>query len=84
MSEPLYKAVLKDKPSTGPFPILACQTNHAKASLLIKQAMSWLLGQRREGHLVSSYNNADANKCEAVIVLTDRNTALMLKLALIR
>lgn len=83
MSEKLYKAVLRAKLSLSGTPFTTTM-NNIKTALLIERACMWLVENRREAHLVQSYNNADAHTCEAVIVLRDRDTALMLKLALQR
>ena len=47
-----------------------------------KAAMAWLESNGRMGHFVNAYLNDMGNRGELVFVLSDRNTALMLKLAL--
>ncbi len=83
MSEQLYKAVFRPPVTRNELlPDVARLINRSRATLVIRQACNWILDHDKEAQFVQSYNNSDANSCEAVIVLRDRDTALMLKLAL--
>ncbi|TCP92767.1 hypothetical protein C8J42_102543 [Sphingomonas sp. PP-CE-1A-559] len=83
MSQQLYKAVLRGTVVRNDrMPDIAWLANQARATSLIRKACCWILDHNKEADFVQSYNNADAHTCEAVIVLRDRDTALMLKLAL--
>lgn len=83
MSEQLYKAVLRGTViRNGIMPEIARLANQARATLLIRRACNWILDHNKEADFVQSYNNADEDACEVVMVLRDRDTALMLKLAM--
>ena len=83
MSEQVYKAVFRPPVTRNELlPDVARLANQSRATLMIRRACNWILDHNEEAQFVQSYNNADANTCEAVIVLRDRDTALMLKLAL--
>lgn len=47
-----------------------------------KRAMAWLESSGRRGHFVNAYLNDLGDRGELVFVLSDRNSALLLKLAL--
>ena len=75
MTQQLYKAVLR----------IGNGNEDEKARLvqrvfLYGQLQNWLTEQDKRSHYVNSYYNDEA----LIVVLSDRNTALMLKLALQR
>lgn len=67
MTQQLYKAVFKRRPAKRGW------RNHFT---------DWLEANGRLDHLVNIYSNDGPIRYEMVVVLSDRNTALMLKLAL--
>ncbi|MCI1142156.1 hypothetical protein MOP88_07355 [Sphingomonas sp. WKB10] len=83
MNDQLYSAVLRGPPVEGcDLPMIATIINAALGSHLIKTAMKWLEDNQRTHDFLMAYNNSTADKCEVVVKLRDRDTALMLKLAL--
>lgn len=77
MSEQPYKAIFHHSWTSA-------QERAQHWTRVAGQVGSWLIENGRRSHYVMRYVNVDdlAGTSEMVVVLNDRNTALMLKLAL--
>lgn len=92
MSEQLYKAIIGYKAARigdmgfgGPFDARMARLLNSEASLKrMGDVLEWLAVNERNDHYVNIYDNTDddVGRGQLVVVLSDRDTALMLKLAL--
>lgn len=79
MSEPLYKAIFH-------YSVGDLMSRDGRSVGLLKRIEQWLDEHGRRHHYVMAYLNDDPDDQDAgelVVVLNDRDTALMLKLSMV-